>query len=144
MITTEKKPPTARQLAGRQRAAETAKKKSAQRKELLERLVTACSGGDPLGEASKVVDEWRRLNRPPLKSRPERWSAAASTAESAVQELVDIQQEFSDWKDNLSENLQNSPVGEKLETICNIDLSSAADAVSEAAGADIPLGFGRD
>ena len=34
-------------------------------------------------------------------------------------------------------------MGEKLGTICEIDLQSALDAVNEAEAADLPLGFPR-
>lgn len=77
-------------------------------------------------------------------SRAKRWADAAQRAEDALQELVDIQQEFSDWKDNLPENLQSSTLGDKLETVCDLDLSSALETAQEASGADLPLGFGRD
>lgn len=92
--------------------------------------------------------------RPP--SRSQRWSDAASKAvaacadlEAALEELKEIQGEFSDWKDNLPENLASSALGEKLETVCGIDLegcdvSEIQSVVEEAEGADLPLGFGRD
>lgn len=78
------------------------------------------------------------------KSRPQRWADAASRAEDALSELVELQAEYEQWKDSLPENLTNSPVGEKLETVCGIDIQSALDAASEASGADLPRGFGKD
>jgi hypothetical protein len=78
------------------------------------------------------------------KSRTTRWSEAAGNATTALEELYDIQQEYQDWLDGLPENLQNSALGEKLQAVCDIDLESAKDAVEEADGADLPLGFGRD
>lgn len=78
------------------------------------------------------------------KSRGRRWSNAASRASDALNELVELRQEYQDWYDNLPENLQESPVGEKLQNVCNIDVESALDVVNEAEGADLPLGFGRD
>lgn len=99
-------------------------------------------------------------------SRPKRWAAAAQAAQTALEklrgakdeleqacsDLRDIQSEFEDWKDSLPENLQNSPLGEKLQTVCdisipdedNIDLSEYESAIDEAESADLPLGFGRD
>lgn len=78
------------------------------------------------------------------KSRPARWGDAASDAMAALEELVDLQSEYQEWLDGLPENLQSSPVGEKLQAICDLDLQGALDTVSEADGADLPLGFGRD
>jgi hypothetical protein len=96
-------------------------------------------------------------------SRPARWGRAVKAAKDAIdavevalanlnaarEELAEIQQEYSDWKDNLPENLSQSALGDKLETVCGIDLESEAtlegtDWVDEAGGADLPLGFGKD
>ena len=41
-------------------------------------------------------------------------------------------------------NLQSSAVGEKLETICDLDLQSISDTLNEVEGLDMPRGFGRD
>jgi hypothetical protein len=64
---------------------------------------------------------------------------------------MDMQQEYSDWKDNLPENLQQSALGEKLDAIVELGLELQKDqveealgVVQEASGADLPLGFGRD
>jgi len=103
-------------------------------------------------------------------SRTKRWADACEkarskfeTVQSAADELVealndlyDIQQEFSDWRDNLPENLEQSALGEKLSAVVDeIDIESVKDepldnwgdverAIDEAEGADLPLGFGRD
>jgi hypothetical protein len=84
------------------------------------------------------------MAKPKVVSRVQRWSDAAGQAFSALEELKDIQFEYEEWRDNLPENLQQSAVGEKLETVCQIDLESAMSAVQEAEDADLPLGFGRD
>lgn len=77
-------------------------------------------------------------------SRTDRWADACSRAGEALDELVELQSEYADWHSNLPENLQNSPVGEKLETITSIDIESAKGAVDEAEGAELPRGFGQD
>jgi len=77
-------------------------------------------------------------------SRSQRWGEAAGDAIGALETLVELQGEFEEWKDNLPEGLQQSAMGEKLEAVCEIDLQGALDAVQEADGADLPLGFGRD
>jgi hypothetical protein len=64
--------------------------------------------------------------------------------------LNEVREEYAEWLGNLPENLQGSALGEKLETVSNIDtdayslLSDADSAISEAEGAELPLGFGRD
>ena len=96
-----------------------------------------------LGDDAPAAAPARAKKQKP-KSRTQRWSEAASAAVSALEELQSIQEEFEEWKDNLPENLQQSALGEKLETVCGIDLTSALDSVQEAESADLPLGFGRD
>lgn len=78
------------------------------------------------------------------ESRSKRWARASSVARDAVSELLDIQSEFEEWRDSLPENLQQSAVGEKLETICDLDIQGAMDTLDEAENTDVPLGFGRD
>jgi hypothetical protein len=88
------------------------------------------------------------------KSRTARWQAAASEASSlasqlrdAIEALKDVQQEYSDWQDNLPENFQSSALAEKLETVCNLEfdtLEGALDVLEEAESIDLPMGFGRD
>jgi hypothetical protein len=103
------------------------------------------------------------------KSRPVRWADAASKCREkydatqtaadelaeALMELNDIRGEYEDWFDNLPENLQDSPVGQKLAELTNMEIESAAndplenmgdveELIDAAEGADLPLGFGRD
>ena len=77
-------------------------------------------------------------------SRSQRWTDAADAAIRGLQDLLDIQSEFEEWYENMPENLQSSPVGEKLETVCEFDISGALDTATEAIDAELPLGFGRD
>jgi len=77
-------------------------------------------------------------------SRAARWAKACAEAISALEELQSLQEEFTNWKDGLPENLQNSTLGEKLETICDLDIEGALSTCQEADGTDVPLGFGRD
>jgi hypothetical protein len=53
-----------------------------------------------------------------------------------VETLRELQAEYQAWLDNLPENLQDSPLAEKLEAVCALDL--------EELEVDLPLGFGRD
>lgn len=78
------------------------------------------------------------------ESRAAKWVRLAGEAVAAIEELKDIQSDFESWRDNLPENLQSSPVGEKLDAVCDLDLDGALDTLSEAEGVDLPLGFGRD
>ena len=103
------------------------------------------------------------------KSRPQRWADATSEAsqaltdmeeakgkfEDAMSELQSIKEEYEEWKDNMPENMASSPLGEKLEEVCNLDFESASSdidnaidtargVVDEAGAIDLPRGFGKD
>ena len=102
-------------------------------------------------------------------SRPKQWAAAVSACEAALSNLEEahaaleaaaadlrsVQEEYENWKDNLPENLANSPLAEKLDAVCELQIediasnvesavSEARDVISEAEGIDLPQGFGRD
>jgi hypothetical protein len=91
-----------------------------------------------------VVVPEKAKPKPKQQSRADRWAEAAADALRGLEELKSLQEEYEEWKESLPENLANSPVGEKLEEVCGIDLASAVDVVSECDGIDLPLGFGRD
>lgn len=80
---------------------------------------------------------------------------AADALETACSDLREVQSEYEEWKDNLSENLQSSPVAEKLDAVCDLAIEDLANdvrtaieeakgVIEEAEGIDLPLGFGRD
>jgi DNA repair exonuclease SbcCD ATPase subunit len=94
---------------------------------------------------------------PKPKSRTARWQEAVSDAraayeslEQALNDLNEVREEYANWRDNLPENLQQSSLGEKLDQVSDIEtdaytlLTDVESAISEAEGADLPLGFGRD
>ena len=70
--------------------------------------------------------------RPPQdrRSRPQRW-------QDAVRTLLELQDEYQAWLDNLPDNLTESALAHKLEAICSIDLA-------ELESIEPPRGFGRD
>ena len=65
-----------------------------------------------------------------LAPRPARWAAAVAT-------LIRLQEEYSDWLDNLPPNLENSALADRLQTIVELDLE-------ELEAVDLPRGYGRD
>jgi hypothetical protein len=78
------------------------------------------------------------------QSRADRWVEAASEAFSALEVLKEIQEEYQEWLDNLPENLQSSPVGEKLQAVTELDIDGALSTADEAQSMELPQGFGRD
>src|SRR5437660_6642688 len=62
--------------------------------------------------------------------RPRRWAAAVAT-------LVDLQDEYCAWLDNLPDNLEGSRLADKLQAIAELDLE-------ELQAIDPPRGYGRD
>lgn len=112
---------------------------------------------------ARAHNERQASKKPKRLSRAERWAAALSDARAAKEEieaaqakleeafsaLRDLKGEYEEWRDNLPENLQSSPLGEKLEAVCDLDFDqeldlSPLDVIDEADGVDLPLGFGRD
>ena len=71
-----------------------------------------------------------RTRRPAHRSRVERWR-------DAVTELVAVQSECDSWLQALPDSLQDSATAERLQAICDLDLSDLG--VIEP-----PRGFGRD
>ena len=62
--------------------------------------------------------------------RPRRWAAAVDT-------LIDLQDDYRAWLDNLPANLEGSRLAEKLQAITDIDLD-------ELQAIDPPRSYGRD
>jgi hypothetical protein len=84
-------------------------------------------------------------------SRTARWGEAADRVEKAAAELAEacealkeVQEEYSEWYDNLPDSLQQSAVGEKLSAIQDLDLEPDLSGLEGVADMDLPLGFGRD
>ena len=67
---------------------------------------------------------------PRIPPRPRRWAAAVAA-------LVNLQDEYRAWRDNLPSNLEGSRVAEKLLAIAELDLA-------ELQTIDPPRGYGRD
>lgn len=81
--------------------------------------------------------------------------------DDALDVLRDVQSEYSEWYDNMPDGLREGATGEKLMAISEIefdsssfldhdeveievDLDTITDALSDAEGAELPVGFGRD
>ena len=97
-----------------------------------------------LGAFASPAPTAKKAKKAKRPSRFQRWADACAAAISSLEDLKAIQEEFEEWKDNMSENLQSTPVYEKLEAVCELDIDGTIDTVQEAADADLPLGFGRN
>ena len=72
---------------------------------------------------------------------------ALETLSSAMESLKEVQAEYEEWQDNLPESGGSDATREKLAAVCEIDfdcLSEVEEAIDQAEGAELPLGFGRD
>ena len=65
-----------------------------------------------------------------ISPRPKRWAAAVAA-------LVNLQEEYRAWLDNLPPNLESSPLADKLQAIAELDLE-------ELQAIEPPRGYGRD
>ena len=77
--------------------------------------------------ATPVIRYRRPTDR---RSRPQRWR-------DAVDELLALQAEYAQWLDALPEATHDSPTGQALQAIIDLDLNEIADV-------ELPRGFGRD
>ncbi len=82
-------------------------------------------------ERRKAGEPRIRYRRPSdRRSRPQQWN-------DAVQTLLELQEQYRQWRDGLPESLAGSATAELLEQVCDLDLS-----VLETV--ELPRGFGRD
>lgn len=116
----------------------------------------ACSNGsDAVSEATQVFEELEAEEIDEEEAEG-RLAEASSQLESAMSTLEEIQGEYQDWLDNLSDGLREGPTAEKLEEVCQLDLSyeefdvhdgnadTQEQTLADAEAADLPLGWGRD
>ena len=97
-------------------------------------------GAVPMTPAERQARRRARLRRenhkpppPPARRtppRPKRWAAAITA-------LIDLQDEYRVWLDNLPASLEGSRLAEKLQAIADLDLE-------ELRAIDPPRGYGRD
>ena len=78
------------------------------------------------------------------QSRVQRWATACANAETAINSLIELQSEYQDWRDGLPDNLDDSAVAGKLDTIIDLDLEEVLSTIDEARNIDLPLGYGKD
>ena len=97
-------------------------------------------GGRAMTQAERQARRRARLRRdncalpaPPARRtppRPQRWAAAVAA-------LIDLQDQYRAWLDNLPASLDGSRLADKLQAIAELDLE-------ELQAIDIPRGYGRD
>ena len=97
-------------------------------------------GAVPMTPTERQARRRARLRRsdhpppaPPARRalpRPQRWAAAVAA-------LIDLQDEYRAWLDNLPASLEGSRLAEKLQAIVELDLE-------ELQAIDTPRGYGRD
>ena len=82
-------------------------------------------------ERRKAQQPRQHYRRPQDRSsRPQLW-------QDAVRTLLDLQDEYQGWLDNLPDSLGESALAHKLQAICALDLA-------ELDSVEPPRGFGRD
>lgn len=91
--------------------------------------------------ATRRIEKGHTMNT----SRPKRWQAAIEAAQDGISQLIELQEEYQDWRDNIPENLEDSPIVEKLDAIADdYDFETIQSDLEDATMVDFPLGFGRD
>jgi hypothetical protein len=74
------------------------------------------------------------------KPKPEhqRWRDLCADAQAALQELGELQADYQNDYDEMTERQQESQRGQLLSAICELDLASALETVEEAADIELP------
>ena len=81
--------------------------------------------------------ERRKAQQPRLHyRRPQDRSSRPQLWQDAVRTLLDLQDEYQGWLDNLPDSLGESALAHKLQAICALDLA-------ELDSVEPPRGFGR-
>jgi ParB-like chromosome segregation protein Spo0J len=71
-------------------------------------------------------------------SRPERWRRAVTTAREALNELVELQSHYQDWRDGGSGQLGAPTILKNLNAICELDFQTAICVLEDAEQVDPP------
>jgi len=94
-------------------------------------------GAVPMTPAQRQARRRARLRRenhapptPRRPPRPRRWAAAVAA-------LIDLQDEYRAWLDNLPASLEGSRLAEQLHAVAELDLE-------ELQAIELPRGYGRD
>jgi hypothetical protein len=94
-------------------------------------------GAVPMTPAQRQARRRARLRReshappaPRIPPRPRRWAAAVAA-------LIDLQDEYRAWLDNLPASLERSRLAEQLHAVAELDLE-------ELQAIELPRGYGRD
>ena len=79
----------------------------------------------------QMIDQPAAAPRHPRSPpRPRRWAVAVAT-------LIELQGQYQVWLDRLPDNLEGSPLAERLQAIAELDLTEL-EAIA------LPRGYGRD
>jgi predicted nucleic acid-binding Zn-ribbon protein len=121
------------------------------------------AGDDLMELQQRFVDELQEE----LDKITNKLSEKADTLRAAFEDLESLRQEYEEWYDNMPQQLQDGPTGEKLSELVNqfdfdvevnvelevpdidfpeldLDLDEYESTLEEADAADLPRGFGRD
>tara|TARA_R100001086_G_scaffold159971_1_gene85901 strand:+ start:195 stop:479 length:285 start_codon:yes stop_codon:yes gene_type:complete len=81
-------------------------------------------------------------------TKQQEWGNYCDQAIRAIDELIMMQGDFQGWLDTVPDNLQAGATFDRLEQVCEFDLSGAVDMLMEAIDVELPRGyrlaFGRD
>jgi len=116
------------------------------------------------GDAREAFDAVREARQAFMDQVQELWDSMMTEPVSKLGEamgaLLDVQAEYQEWYDGMSENLQNSATGEKLQAVTELDLEftepdepdfdvsfdldTVESQIEDADASELPQGYGRD
>lgn len=82
------------------------------------------------------------MTNPKSKTPAARWKQYCSDAYEALSRLKEVQEEYQDWYDDMSDSQQESGTGEQVQAVTEIDIEELLSNVEDAQNLDLPTRFG--
>jgi Protein of unknown function (DUF3102) len=83
-------------------------------------------------------DESARKRKVDRRNLRKHWIRAAADAQEAIEQLIDLQGQYSDWLSELPDELRGPELGDCLLTITQLDFDHSLGVIKAAASVDLP------
>jgi hypothetical protein len=74
----------------------------------------------------------------PKNNKKQQWEKAVEAADAAIQQLIDMQADYQEEYENMTDEDQGGDKGQVLSVIIDLELQSAMDTIAEARDAKLP------
>lgn len=77
------------------------------------------------------------------QTRQQKWQNACNAAGEALEELLNMQGDFTEWQEKLTDSGAEA-TKTKLEAVSSLEIQEAVSMIETAKDLELPQGFGRD